>query len=381
MKTRLDTVVVVDDEPPTLRALQRSLDGAFDVAAFCAAEPAMERVRRGGVSAVLSDISMPGMSGIELLSAVRAHDPDLPVMLITGTPSLESATRAIEHGVFRYLPKPFDADQLVSLVRDASRLHGLAQLKRSALELGGAPSVFESVGADRGFQLALDQLWLAFQPIISIRGRGVYGYEALMRSSAPSFRSPSDLLEAAERLNALNRLGRAVRRQAAAGLRDAASDALLFVNLHPQDLFDPELTAANSPLVAIAHRVVLEITERASLDDASNLKPRMAALRALGFRVAVDDLGAGYAGLSSFVSLEPDIVKLDMSLTRGIDQSPVKKKLVGSLSAMCREMGIAVVVEGVETMGELDALLALKCDLFQGFLFARPARSLVPIAW
>ena len=200
MRPALDTVVVVDDEPPTLRALQRSLDGAFEVAAFGAAAPAMERVRRGGVSAVLSDISMPGMSGMELLSAVRQHDPDLPVMLITGTPSLESATRAIEHGVFRYLPKPFDADQLVSLVRQASRLHGLAKLKREALELGGAPSVVGNVRADLDFQLALDQLWLAFQPIISIRERGVYGYEALMRSSAPTFRSPSDLLEAAERL-------------------------------------------------------------------------------------------------------------------------------------------------------------------------------------
>jgi EAL domain-containing protein (putative c-di-GMP-specific phosphodiesterase class I) len=302
-------------------------------------------------------------------------------MLITGTPSLESATRAIEHGVFRYLHKPFDAAQLVSLVRQASRLHGLAKLKREALELGGAPSVVGDVGPDLDFQLALDQLWLAFQPIISIRERGVYGYEALMRSSAPTFRSPSDLLEAAERLNALNRLGRAVRRHAASGLRDAANDTLLFVNLHPQDLFDPELTAPNSPLVAIAHRVVLEVTERASLDGTRDLKARLEAVRALGFRVAVDDLGAGYAGLNSFVLLEPDIVKLDMSLTRGIDQSPVKKKLIGSVSTMCREMGIAVVVEGVETMAELDTLLALNCDLFQGFLFAPPARSLAPMTW
>src|SRR5690349_11699654 len=95
----LDLVVVVDDEPPMLRALERSLGGSFQVAAFGAAEQAMERVREGGVSVVLSDIGMPGMSGIELLGAVRAIDPDLPVVLITGSPSLESATKAIEHGV------------------------------------------------------------------------------------------------------------------------------------------------------------------------------------------------------------------------------------------------------------------------------------------
>ena len=78
---RRDVVVIVDDEPPMLRALQRSLDGAFQVAAFGAAEQAMERVRKGGVSVVLSDIGMPGMSGIELLGAVREHDPDLPAVL------------------------------------------------------------------------------------------------------------------------------------------------------------------------------------------------------------------------------------------------------------------------------------------------------------
>ena len=104
----------------------------------------------------------------------------------------------------------------------------------------------------------------------------------------------------------------------------------------------------------------------------SDVGARIRRLRNLGFRVAIDDLGAGYAGLTSFALLEPDIVKIDMSLTRDIDRSPVKQKLVASLTALCREMNLTIVTEGVETAEERDTLTALGCDLLQGYLFARP---------
>ena len=371
----LDVVVIVDDEPPMLRSLERSLGGAFEVAAYGTAEHAIERVRRGGVSVVLSDISMPGMSGIELLGAVREHDPDLPVVLITGSPSLESATKAIEHGVFRYLPKPFDADQLASLVAQASQLHRLAMLKREALELRGEPSVPRRGGLGRSLKKALDSLSVVYQPIISSSGRSVYGYEALMRSSEPDFPSPIHLLLAAEHSGALHELGQVARQRAIEGLQNVPDGTLLFVNLHPQDLADPELVRKGTLLTENAHRIVLEITERASLDRIDALKPTLSTLRDLGFRIAIDDLGAGYAGLTSFALLEPEIVKLDMTLTRGIDQSSVKQKLVRSISRLCGEMGMTIVVEGVETIAERDTLTALGCDLLQGHLFGQPGRS------
>jgi EAL domain-containing protein (putative c-di-GMP-specific phosphodiesterase class I) len=379
--TGRDLLVVVDDEVPVLRALERSLAPAFDVVTFAGAEQAIERVKAGGVSVVLSDIGMPGMSGLDLLGAIREYDPDLPVVLLTGAPSLESATRAIEHGVFRYLPKPFEGQELAFLLGQATQRHRLARLQRETLELRGVSAAELQASAEQSFETALESLWIAFQPIISLRERRVYGYEALMRSSLPAFSSPSHLLDAAERLSALDRLGRAVRRRAAEGLREAPEEALLFVNLHPHDLLDPELTAPSSPLVPIANRVVLEITERASLGSINDMQARIAALRALGFRIAIDDLGAGYAGLHSFVLLEPDIVKLDMSLIRGIDQSTIKQGLVRSIALLCRQMDITIVIEGVETMAELDALVSLGCVLLQGFLFARPGRTLPPLSW
>jgi EAL domain-containing protein (putative c-di-GMP-specific phosphodiesterase class I) len=371
----LDVVVVVDDEPPMLRALERSLGATFRVAAFGAAEQAMERVRRGGVSVVLSDIGMPGMSGIELLGAVREHDPDLPVVLITGSPSLESATKAIEHGVFRYLPKPFDGEQLASLLAQASQLHRLAMLKREALELRGAPSAPRRGGLDLSLRKALESLCVVYQPIISNSARSVYGYEALMRSPHPDFPSPHQLLTAAEQTGALHELGQVVRQRAIEGLQNVPQGTLLFLNLHPQDLADPELTRQGTLLAENAHRIVLEITERASLDGVESLKPKLSRLRELGFRIAIDDLGAGYAGLTSFALLEPEIVKLDMTLTRDIDQSAVKQKLVRSISQLCGEMGMTIVVEGVETMAERNTLTGLGCDLLQGHLFGMPGRS------
>ena len=95
----------------------------------------------------------------------------------------------------------------------------------------------------------------------------------------------------------------------------------------------------------------------------------------MGFRIAVDDLGAGYAGLTSFAVLDPDIVKVDMNLVRGIESSAVKRRLVSSVVSLCREMEMMLVAEGVETAAERDVLSDLGCDLFQGFLFARPASA------
>jgi EAL domain-containing protein (putative c-di-GMP-specific phosphodiesterase class I) len=127
--------------------------------------------------------------------------------------------------------------------------------------------------------------------------------------------------------------------------------------------------------------VVLEITERSSLDEVKDARRRVAALREMGFRIAVDDLGAGYAGLSSFTLLEPEIVKLDMSLIRDIHITSTKQKVVRSMTALSKDMGMTVVAEGVETQAERDCLVDLGCDLLQGFLFAKPGRAFPGVVW
>jgi EAL domain-containing protein (putative c-di-GMP-specific phosphodiesterase class I) len=255
-------------------------------------------------------------------------------------------------------------------------------MKREALKLLGANAVSaDRAGLEASFESALGSLWMAFQPILRASDHTVFGYEALLRSDEPTLIRPDLVVDAAERLGALQRLGRKVRQLASEAMTRAPEEAVLFLNLHPLDLADDSLFDTLSPLTQMARRVVLEVTERAAIEQVDDVERRVSRLREYGFRVAVDDLGAGYAGLSSFALLEPEIVKLDVSLLRDIDQSPVKQKLVASMTALCKDMGFLVVAEGIETPAERDCVVSLGCDLLQGFLFARPGRPFPVASW
>jgi EAL domain-containing protein (putative c-di-GMP-specific phosphodiesterase class I) len=263
---------------------------------------------------------MPRMTGIELLRAIREHEPDLPVILVTGLPTVESATEAIEYGVFRYLEKPVKRRTLEATVEQASMLYRLAWMKREALALlGTRGGASDRAGLEVRFERALGALSIAFQPVVFVSDRLVLGYEALLRTSNMGFSGPPEVLDAAERLDAVFRVGRLIRGCAARLFEQAPAESILFLNLHPWDLTDPELLDEQAPLTQMADRVVLEITERASLAEIHDVKDHVAVLRARGYRIAVDDLGAGNAGLTSFALLEPEIVKIDASLARNVD--------------------------------------------------------------
>jgi EAL domain-containing protein (putative c-di-GMP-specific phosphodiesterase class I) len=380
---RPGTVLLVDDEPEALRALERVLRSAgYQVEAFASAREAVKRVSAGGVHVVVSDITMPEMTGVELLRIIRSYDPDLPVVLVTGLPAIESATDAVEYGAFKYIVKPVEPEVLRRAVERARKLYRLARMKREALRLLGVNAVSaDRAGLEASFDSALESLWMAFQPIVRASDGSVFGYEALLRTEEPTLIRPDLVVDAAERLNLLPRLGRKVRALAAAAMSATDPSIALFTNLHPLDLADEELFDGGAPLTRLAGRVILEVTERAAIDEIDDVERRVGRLREFGFRIAVDDLGAGYAGLSSFALLEPEIVKLDVSLLRDIDQSPVKQKLVASMTALCKDMGFLVVAEGVETVAERDCVVALGCDLLQGFLIARPGRPFPAAHW
>jgi len=377
-------VLIVDDDEALGRALARQLSrSGYEVVVHHEGETALAAIRGGGFEAIVSDIEMPGLTGIELLRAVRDHDRDLPVILITGAPAIGTAADAVEHGAFRYLIKPLDLTDFTNTVRRASQLYRLARAKREAQTLLGTGT---GEGSDRlalevSFERALDSLWIAFQPIVRASDRSIFGYEALLRSGEPALPHPGAVLDAAERLSALPRLGRVIRERAAEPMLTADPTWLLFLNLHPEDLLDPVLNAEDTPLATMASRVVLEITERASLHKVSDLRARVASLRERGYRIAVDDLGAGYAGLSSFAQLEPDLVKLDMTLVRDVHKTPVKQKLVASMTQVCKELGMLVVAEGVECIEERDVLIAMGCDLLQGYHFAKPGKAFPPVSF
>jgi EAL domain-containing protein (putative c-di-GMP-specific phosphodiesterase class I)/CheY-like chemotaxis protein len=377
------TVLLVDDNAKLARAMSRILEAAGYAATTANdGSVAVALLRHHSFDVIVSDIQMRGMTGVELLRNVRASDLDVPVILITSDPSVEAAMKAVSLGALQYLPRPATNEILVKAVERASRLHQIARMKREALRLGREHHALagDRAGLEARFECALETMWIAVQPIVDAARQRVFGYEALMRADEPSLPNPGAILDAAERLDRVQELGRRVRFLAAEAFQDAPSGTVLFVNLHTQDLLDPLLYESSSPLAALSQRVVLEITERSAIDDVKDIQSRVSILRKRGFRIAIDDLGAGYAGLASFIALEPEIVKLDMSLIRGVHQSSIRQRIVGSMAALCKEMGMRVIAEGVELPEEHDCVRASGCDLQQGYLFARPGPPFPAVA-
>ena len=379
---RLPRLLLVEDDELLRTALTRSLGQRFDVTALSDAASAAHRLAAERFDVVLCDVLLHGMTGIELLRVVRSHDLDVPVILMTGLPDVDSAIEAMDLGALTYIKKPFESGVLDAALDRAAKLAALARAKREAIDagLGGSHASNERAALTASFERALDSLWIAFQPTVDGRSRDTIGFEALMRSTEPTMPTPGAVLDAAERLGRVHDVGRRVRERAAAAFQahvartvGADAHALLFVNLHSADLLDEDLFDEDAPLTKLAGQVVLELTERAAIADISDARHRTVELRRRGFQIAIDDLGAGYAGLTSFATFEPEIVKLDMSLVRGIESSQVKRLIVGRIAGLCHDLGMRVVAEGIETVAELSCMLDLGCEFLQGYLLGRPS--------
>jgi EAL domain-containing protein (putative c-di-GMP-specific phosphodiesterase class I) len=230
------------------------------------------------------------------------------------------------------------------------------------------------------------RLRAAFQPIVACGrdGWSVFAYEALVRGAAGE--PAGEVLGVLRQSADAHVLDLACR---LAGLREAAalgldrSGALLSLNVLPNATLNPE-TCLGATLAAARRlgfppeRMLFELTEVEQVRDAARLRETVAAQRAHGVRIAIDDFGAGYAGLGLLVELRPDIVKLDMHLLRGIDRDPVRARIVGAMARACRDLGISVIAEGIETEGELAALHGMGIRHFQGYLLARPGLGTLP---
>jgi EAL domain-containing protein (putative c-di-GMP-specific phosphodiesterase class I) len=373
-KPHLGRVLVVDDDHQMRLVCARVLgkDG-WEVVVVDSAKAALDSVRDHAqpFDCVVSDVHMPEMDGFTLIAEIRRHDDDLPVLLMTGDPSLDGAVRAIDNGAVSYLSKPFDNETLAASVARAARRHGVARMRRRA----SSSTDNDIAGTVERFDSALARSWMAFQPIYDLRADRTFAYEALVRTDEESLKRTDVLIATAERLGRIHDLGRTVRRAVASAACNVPDDVLLFVNVHGLELTDEDLFSDHCALAPIAQRIVLEITERIGLDAVAG-PARVAMLRKRGYRIAVDDLGAGYAALGALATLEPEIVKLDMSLVRDIERHDTKRRVVGAIATLCRELGSRVVAEGVETAAEFRALHDAGIELFQGFLLARPNREL-----
>ncbi|TPG49323.1 EAL domain-containing protein [Roseomonas nepalensis] len=224
---------------------------------------------------------------------------------------------------------------------------------------------------------------MAFQPVVDVTTGRVHAYEALVRG--PAGEPAAAVLAQVTRANryAFDQSCRVKAIELASSLGMAASGATLSINFMPGAMYRPENCVRATLAAARRHRFPLnrlqfEVTEGEKVGDPDHLTAIFREYRARGFRVAIDDFGAGYAGLGLLARFQPDVIKLDMDLIRGLDNDRVRRSIVGAVLSVCAELNIAVVAEGVETRAELDALRALGVRLVQGYLFARPAFEQLP---
>src|SRR4051812_47785 len=199
-------LLLVEDEPELARAFARALtQGGFEVTHAADGVVASDALMTKSFDVVLSDIHLPGITGVDLLRLVRAYDLDVPVILMTGSPSVETAAQAVELGALQYLTKPLSMDQLRAAVSRGLTLGRLARAKREALatDAGGSRHIGDRAGLTVSFDRALETMRLAFQPVVDVRQRNTVAFEALLRSSEPSLPNPGAVLDAAERLDAV----------------------------------------------------------------------------------------------------------------------------------------------------------------------------------
>ncbi|MDP3895445.1 MAG: EAL domain-containing protein [Mesorhizobium sp.] len=233
-------------------------------------------------------------------------------------------------------------------------------------------------GQDVGFDFTM-----AFQPIVDVVAGRVWGYEALVRGMQGQ--PAGEILALVDGTNryAFDQACRVKAIDLASTLFPADGDCMLSINFMPNAVYEPS-ACIRATLAAArrtgfdTRRLMFEFTEDERISDTAHLENIINAYRRLGFTTALDDFGAGYAGLALLAKFQPDLIKLDMELIRGIATSPARQAIVASLAGLARQLDIQVIAEGVETEAELTVLRSAGLRLFQGYLFARPSLARLP---
>lgn len=234
-----------------------------------------------------------------------------------------------------------------------------------------------------GFDLPIT---MAFQPIVDVRTETVFAYEALVRGQDGQGAGEVLARVSADNRYAFDQLCRTTAIELASTLDMTSGGANLSINFLPNAVYEPKACIRVTLAAAMRtgfplNRIIFEFTEDEALDT-DHILNILRSYRAMGFKTAIDDFGAGFAGLGLLSKFQPDIVKLDMALIRDIDTDPVKRTIVRNTLNMLRDLDIEPVCEGIETRAEHDVLRDLGVSLMQGYLLARPAiEALPPISW
>lgn len=287
--------------------------------------------------------------GAHLSVPIRFSDGSLYGTLCCFSRSPDQTLNARDLGMMRVFAD-FTARQLEHEVRDLQALEATRARVQAVLD-------------SRSFSLV-------YQPIVDVSTQRIVGYEALTRFSAQPLRSPDLWFDEAGQVGLQRQLEVVVIAKALEVLPELPEGTYLSLNVSPTTLQSRQLC----PILdaSVPGRIVLEVTEHDSIDDYDAFAEVLRPLRQKGLALAVDDAGAGYASFRHILKLKPDLIKLDMSLTRDIDSDPGRRALAVALIRFATETGSRIIAEGVETEGELQVLRSLGVSKVQGYLLGRP---------
>jgi EAL domain-containing protein (putative c-di-GMP-specific phosphodiesterase class I)/AmiR/NasT family two-component response regulator len=378
-------VLIADDEPPLLRMvaeLIRAVDG-FEVAGLAVdADEAAEQAAQTRPDVALIDVRMPG-GGISAARAIRSRSPRTQIVAHSAYHDTTLVLAMLRAGATGYVVKGAPPTELIAALEGAAR--GTTSLSGEALsamvaELAGQRRESQRTAAERGrlrreIRGVIDgsSVTSALQPIFDLEKLEPVGYEALARFPNHSTRQVPDWFSDAATVGLRAELELTAVAIGMDTLGSLPPGTFLSINASPELL--GERTLADILAAAPTRRLVLELTEHAEVADYEALATHLHDLRLAGCRIAVDDAGAGYASLRHILRLRPDYIKLDMTLTQGIDRDSDRRALASSLLTFAREVSATVIAEGIETEAELETLRGLGATLGQGYYLARPREA------
>lgn len=377
-------VLVADDDRSMREVLAEifNADAGFDlVAAAADANAAVELARAARPDVALLDVKMPG-GGRRAAEGIRAASPQTRVVALSVYSDHPTIIEMFRAGAVGYLVKgSATAGEIAETVRSAAAGevslprdvagHVIDELSAQLKRGQRAEEEWQRAAGRVRRVLTLRRLTLAFQPIFELPSGTVAGVEALARFPQVPPRGPDVWFAEAHMVGLGTELERLAVEIAVGELDRLADDEYLSVNLSPDGAMADSVHEVL--LAADPARTVVEITEHAKIADYEYFNQRLEPLRAAGVRVAIDDAGAGFASLRHILQVAPDVIKLDISLTRNIHADRSRRALARALTSFAIETGAVVVAEGIEDADELAALRMLGVTYGQGYLLGRPS--------
>jgi EAL domain-containing protein (putative c-di-GMP-specific phosphodiesterase class I) len=375
-------VLVADDEPALRGALSELLaheDHVELIGLAADADEAIALAERELPDVALVDVKMPAGGGPRAAREIGRLSPATKVIALSAFEDRPTVLEMLRAGAVGYLVKGTAADEIVGSIRRVAQggtslsaevissiVHELSsQLRREEIEAEAREARRDEIHRFvRG-----EGLSMVFQPIVDLEEGSTIGLEALARFRSIPLRPPDEWFAEAVSLELGTHLELATIGQALEVLGQLPRGAYLSVNCSHRAAASDDLASLLEP---VADRVVVEITEHEPVNDYDDLFGALARLRAMGVRIAIDDAGAGFASLRHTLQLSPDIIKVDISLTRDIDHDRGRRAMASALISFADEMGMTIVAEGIETEAELKTLRSLGVRYGQGYFLAEP---------